>query len=319
MIEASVVVATHNRAGLLPALVAALEAQTLEPDRFEVVVVDDGSTDGTPEVLDRLAAASPLALRLLRVERNQGAGAARTLGVLSAAGPIVAFTDDDCRPAPVWLERGLRAMSTHGHCFVVGRTDPDPVDADRLVRPFARTLRSRSTRFAPTANVFYRREDIIAVGGFDRRFPSAAGEDTELSLRVRETGVDPVYEPDALVHHAVHPGGFRAALRDTRRWVDIPLVLRLHPGRRDELAVRRWFWKRSHPRVLLVLAGLALGRRWRPALLLAAPWVWFRVRVDPACPGPRRRWLALPAVLVVDTAEVVAMVEGSLKHRTLIL
>src|SRR2546430_13920788 len=99
---ASVVVATHQRAHLLPRLIKALEDQEAAP-AFEVIVVDDSSTDGTWDVLVGLASSSTVRLRPLQTLRNSGPAAARNLGWRSAAGRVVAFTDDDCVPRPGWL------------------------------------------------------------------------------------------------------------------------------------------------------------------------------------------------------------------------
>ncbi|HEY2557514.1 MAG TPA: glycosyltransferase family 2 protein, partial [Diaminobutyricibacter sp.] len=119
----SVVVATHNRAGLLPRLVAALEAQ--EPcGPFEVVVVDDGSTDETFTVLEDLARVTPLDLVPVRMTRNGGPAAARNAGWQRARAPLVAFTDDDCTPQPGWLARLLDDLDRFD--VVQGRTVPDP-------------------------------------------------------------------------------------------------------------------------------------------------------------------------------------------------
>jgi GT2 family glycosyltransferase len=315
--KVSVVVSTHQRARLLPNLVHALEAQTLDPDQFEVVITNDGSTDETRSVLDDLKRRSPLNITVLHAERNQGAPAGRNLAWRVAQAPVIAFTDDDCRPQPKWLEAGLAAME-RGR-VVVGLTTPPP-DQEKLASgPFARALWVREAKYFETANVFYLRSDLEACGGFEERF--RAGEDTDLALRVVPAGDDVVFAEDAHVHHDVRPSEFRGAVRETFRWVDLPLVVGRHPQVRTTLLHRRVFWKRSHPTALLALAGIALAvARRRPLpLLLVLPWVRLRVTSMPLTPGPRRRWLVLPQGLVLDLTEVAVMVKGSVKHRTLVL
>src|SRR4051812_19853042 len=98
---ASVVVATHNRAELLARLTDALRAQS-DVDAFEVIVVDDGSADATPDVLRRIERSWP-ALRTIRLDENRGPATARNAGWRAATAPIVAFTDDDCVPQAGWL------------------------------------------------------------------------------------------------------------------------------------------------------------------------------------------------------------------------
>jgi len=313
----SVVVSTHNRARLLSALVSALEAQTLDAREFEVVVTDDGSTDDTAAVLADLQRRSPLAMTVLRNERNRGAAAGRNVAWRQARAPIIAFTDDDCRPQPKWLEAGLAAME-HAR-VVVGRTTPPPDQEEMAFDPFSRALWVREPKYFETANVFYRRSDLEASGGFEERF--RAGEDTDLALRVIPTGDGAAFAEDAFVYHAVRASDFMAAVRETFRWIDLPLVVGRHPQVRTTLLHRRVFWKRSHPLVLLAMAGMVLAvvRRRPWPLLLVAPWVRLRVTAQPLTPGPRRRWFVLPAGFVLDVVEVAVMVRGSVRHGALVL
>ena len=315
--EVTVVVPTRNRARLLGRLLAALEEQTLDPARFEVVVVDDSSDDGTADLLARTLADTGLRLRSLRTCRRRGPAAARNLGWRSSQAPVVAFTDDDCVPAPTWLEAGMAALGSGARC-VVGRTAPDPAQLRRARRAFARSISVESVRFYETCNVFYRRDDLASVGGFDERFRRPSGEDTALGLTLAERGVASTFTPEALVHHEVWSPGWRAVLLETLRWVDLPLVVATHPQVRSALRFRI-FWRDAHPWALCVLAALLLARRRPWTLLLVLPWLDHRLRRDPVCPGPRRRVLALPGALVLDLTEVGVMAAGSLRHRTVML
>lgn len=314
-VDVSVVIATYQRAELLPRLVAALEAQTYE-GRFEVIFVDDGSRDRTAQVLEGLSSRSRLDIRVLGDGRNRRQAAARNIGWRDARAPIVAFTDDDCVPTPAWLAEGMQAMA-RGDRVVVGRTLPDPTQASSS-GPFSRTISVADEALFETCNIFYRREDLEAADGFDEAFTSHGGEDTDLGWRVRKSGVEAVFEPGALVHHDVKPSDLRSAVREALRWTGIPRVIRLHPEGRSFL-VGGVFWKPSHPFAIAALAGALLAPRSRLALGLALPWIWYRARVAPLAPGPRRRLLVLPGAFLVDLAEVVAMVRGSIEHRTFVL
>jgi glycosyltransferase involved in cell wall biosynthesis len=318
--EVSVVVATYRRAPLLPRLVAALEEQSLAPERFEVVVCDNGSDDDTSAVLAGLAGRSPLRLRVVRTAVNRGPAAGRELAWRAAEAPVLAFTDDDCQPEPGWLAAGLAEMRARGRAVVVGRTVPDP-EQEHLLVDFSRTQRVDDARFAQTCNVFYRRADLEASGGFDPGFETPGGEDTDLALRVEALGSPRVHAPAAVVRHDVRPSSLRATLRETLRWYDIPRVYAKHPHARRESLHRRLFWKPSHPPVLLLAAGvgIALARRRPGPLLLAVPWIRFRTVVWPVSGGPRRRWAMLPGALAVDALEVAVMARGSLRNRTVVL
>lgn len=315
----SVVVSTYQRAHLLAGLIASLEAQTLPQDQFEVVIANNGATDGTAAVLDRLAAESSLHLRVVTATTNRGPAAGRNLAWRSARADVVAFTDDDCHPTPRWLEAGLKLMDGATRRVVVGRTCPPPADEPLARGPFSRAVRVDDARLFQTCNVWFRRADLELVNGFDETFDEPAGEDTDLGLRVTEAGARPMFSSAALVYHPVRPSDFRATIRETLRWTGIPRVIALHPDRRD-LLYRRVFWKASHPAALLAAVSLAVVHRHPMAGgMLAVPYAWYRTRRAPLCPGPRRRWVALPGALVVDLLEVAVMVRGSWRARTVVL
>lgn len=315
----SVAVSTYQRAASLPRLFEALEQQTLPVEDFEVIVADNGATDDTAAVLQRLQATSPLRIRVVTAERNRGPAAGRNLAWKEGRAPIVAFTDDDCRPQPRWLEAGLEAMAESA--VVVGRTEPPPEQARLENGPFARVVRVHQARFFETCNVFYRRSDLEAAAGFDETFRTPAGEDTDLALRIRPRGEGVAFAEDALVYHDVRPSDFVGAVREALRWVDIPRVIRLHPEMRERLLYRRYFWRESHPRAIAALLGLVAAsvRRSPVPLVLLAPWVHYRLSRAPLCPGPRRRVLVLPQGLALDVLEVAVMVRGSVRHRTIVL
>ncbi len=284
----------------------------------EIVVVDDASADDTQAVAAEAARWCPVPVTVLRQPVRLGPAAARNRGWRRARGSVVAFTDDYCMPSPRWLAAGLAAMDGTPMA-VVGRTEPPREQLALGGLPFARVLRVRDARFAETCNVFYRRSDLASVGGFDERFRRPSGEDTRLALDLRAAGLVHHYHPDALVHHDVRTGGWRAAWSETSRWADLPLVVAGRPWARRELAHRMVFWKPTHPPALGLVVGLAAARRRRTALVLCGPWLWRRLVSDPVCGSPAGRVWYLPAAAALDLLEVAVMVRGSWRHRTVLL
>lgn len=315
----SVAVSTHNRCTSLLRLLGALEQQTLDADRFEVVVVDDASSDDTAKTLADFDPRSSLRLRTLRLDRNRGQAVGRNEAWRNARAPVIAFTDDDCTPTTSWLEEGLTELRK-GPGIVIGATQPDPAQR-HLLDPLARTVRVTEASRAPTCNAFYLASDLETVGGFDETFGATAGEDTDLAWRIQEQlGRELRFSEPALVHHDVRPRSLAQALREAHRWEGIARVVARHP----ELARKSWwyggyFLRPSHPWALLAASGLALAIFVPPTLLLT--WPWLRKHVLRGRPGlgwvGRLRYA--PALLIIDLHEIWVLARASVRHRALIL
>lgn len=320
--EAGVVVATHNRADLLPRLLRALERQH-GIEAFEVVVVDDASTDDTPSVLDELARTASVPVRIHRIESNRGPATARNLGWRASTAPYIAFTDDDCVPQAGWLESLVDALGTND--VAQGRTMPDPAQAAHH-GPFSRTLDVKTEDgFYQTCNIAYRRSVLERLGGFDEHFRHPAGEDTDLAWRARDAGAATTFVDGAVVYHDVRRSRFRTHLRDTWRWEGCVLTIRKHPGLRS-LIWRRVFLRATHPPALLgglglVIVVVAIGRPLAQAagLALLIPYARLRIWRWPLSGGPRRRLAAIPGAFVADLAESLAMIVASVRYRTFVL
>jgi GT2 family glycosyltransferase len=315
-LRVSVAVSTYQRAHLLPRLVRALEAQTLPYDEFELVITDNGSTDTTRETLQEIARTTSLNLRCERLDVNRGPAAGRNAAWRRASAPVVAFTDDDCIPQPTWLERGLAAVDAAD--IVVGFTQPDPAQESHR-GPFSRSLYVGEARFFQTCNVFYRRGDLEATGGFDEGFKTPGGEDTDLGWRVADLGRTVAFGPDVVVHHDISPSDFRAKLRETWRWWSIPRIVARHPERGRGILHHRLFWRPSHPHVIAAIAGLAVAWRYPIALLATLPWLYLRTKRAPLDWGRVRRFVVLPGAFAIDALEVVVMIRGSIAFRALVL
>jgi glycosyltransferase involved in cell wall biosynthesis len=316
----TVCVSTRNRARLLPRLIEHLEAQSMPRDKFEVVIVDNGSTDDTWDVLRGAAQRSPLDLHVLRNPPGKGPAAGRNRAWRAAQAPLCAFTDDDCMPTPGWLAAVARRMD--GAVALGAGSIVPPPEQVPLIGPFTRIVVAprEYAAWCATANLVVRREDLEAVGGFDESFLNVAGEDTDLGLRIMARGVEFRYLDDAVVQHGVEQVGFRGRIRDQQRWVDIPAVFAKNPGARKLLLHHHVFWKRTHPRVLALTAGtIATVAGWPAAALLAWPWLHERWCIEPLAETRGERLATLPVALVLDLSEVVVMLRGSFRHRELVL
>lgn len=300
-VEVSVVVPTVDRVALLERCLRGLAAQ--EGVAFEVLVVHDGDR-GVAALLETWRDRLPL--QPIEIA-ERGAPAKRNAGWRAASAPVVAFVDDDCEPAPVWLKAALDALDD-GVDLVQGRVEAHPEDG-AVTGLFSRTIEVHGpSDLYPNANLVYRRSALERVGGYDPAF--AGGEDTDLAWRVLESGGRAVWAPEALVWHAVRSAGFAEHLRSLPRWHTLALVVRRHPQLRRH-AHRRIFWKRSHPTAALAVAGVALSILDRRALALVAPLLARRVREAGVGDGLR--------LAAADAVEVGVMAYGSVRHGAVVL
>jgi len=256
----------YNGATTLDACLRALAMQTVDPSRYEVIVVDDGSTDGSAEI------AAEHGMTLIRQAR-QGAAAARNRGAQQAHGLILLFTDADCEPLPTWIEEMLAPFADSA---VAGAKGTYRTRQQSLVARFTqaeyeekydRLARLERIDFVDTHAAAYRRDLFLEAGGFDASFPAALVEDQELSYRLAERGHKLVFAPAACVYHQHPATTWHYARRKIQlgRW-KVRVHLR-HPAK----AVRDSYtpWTQKAQLVLLPLfAGFAAA-----AALGSAPWL----------------------------------------------
>jgi glycosyltransferase involved in cell wall biosynthesis len=309
----SVVIPTFQRAASLPGLIEALEAQTLPIEDFDVRIVDDASRDETPVILDALAARARVKVRVMRNERNTGPGAARNRGWRSSDAPIIAFTDDDCVPAPGWLEAGLAAFDQGSAGVVQGCTLPDPRTP---AKSWAKTLRvDRLSKLYESCNIFYRTEVLSTAGGFDEEITVPFGEDTALGWEARRQGVTTDFAPDALVYHSVTQPGARYWFKYAMMHGNFPKLVRRFPEMRRELLWLQLFTKRRHAALISAVAGVAAGAFWWPGFALAIPYVWRQTPRSLKAVDLRDHLLGT----AFDAAVLASLIMGSVRERTLVL
>ncbi|MBI2867718.1 MAG: glycosyltransferase [Chloroflexi bacterium] len=186
------------------------------PADVEVIVVDDGSTDGTREALTRLIHPHRTYIK----QSNQGPATARNKGVEVASGDYVAFTDDDCVPVEPWPWPLVQRLEQEDALVagVGGQVQPLQNGVFSRYYTFHRILEPPpSCSYLVTANCVYRREALLAVGGFDAGMKHPGGEDPDLSFRIRSKGYQLVFEQSGVVLHEYRQG-FRDFVRTFYRY-----------------------------------------------------------------------------------------------------
>lgn len=233
MTELSIIIPTYNRVRRLRRVLEALERQTV--GGFEVVVVSDGSTDGTDRYLGALS--TSLRLRAL-AQPNRGVAAARNAGVAAASGRLVLFLDDDVVPEPNLVAEHLAIHAQFDEQAVV--LGPMLSPPGFRMQPWVRWEQAMlmkqygamsEGRWAPTPRQFYTgnaslaKRHVLAVGGFDEGFRRA--EDVELAYRLADRGLRFVFHPGAVGHHY--------AERSFSSWLETPHAY----GRNDVIFTRQ--------------------------------------------------------------------------------
>jgi GT2 family glycosyltransferase len=197
--EISVVVAVRDGAGSLRLLLESLAGQTLARERFEVIVVDNGSRDGTAAAVARTAGA--VVIR----ESWANRGLARNRGVAAASADLIAFTDGDCLAEPGWLAALLGCLGSAplvaGPVRLETATPPNRCERLELLWRFDQEAHVERSRWAASANLGIRRDAFLELGGFDPAYRHI-GEDVDLCLRAGAAGHRLVYCSDAGIRHA---------------------------------------------------------------------------------------------------------------------
>ena len=175
------------------------------PEEYEVIVIDDGSTDTTPRIVEEYEK-----VRLIK-QGNAGPAAARNRGAAEAKGDIILFTDSDCVPAPDWIAEMVKPFKENAE--VVGVKGRYKTGQKEIVARFVQLeyedkyhymVRERYIDFIDTYSAAFKKDVFIEARGYDTDFPVACAEDVELSYRLSNKGYRMVFNPGAVVYH-IHP------------------------------------------------------------------------------------------------------------------
>jgi len=266
--DLSVIVATHNRRELLVRCIDSLTAQDADPASFEVIVADDGSSDGTAEAVEALE--TPFRLGCLRLEKG-GQAAAQNAAIAAASGRFALILDDDVVATPQLVREHLAAQAGDPPVLGVGHLEQRPPPRrDYFAENFARTwnrhyeeLPGREIDWTACfgANLSAPLEVLREIGGFATDLP--VGEDMELAYRLERAGCTPRFLAQA---KAVHDDrkGWRRLLEDSRRQGTGQLVL---ANRHPEMYAKLFGWFTATSRLEVAVRRLLLALPVPPRLL----------------------------------------------------
>lgn len=321
----SVVVPAYNAADCLPLCLRALVDQEDLPGRLEILVVDDGSTDGTAEAARE---AGGERLRVISRAERGGPARARNAGIKAALGELVLFTDADCIPDRRFVAEICHPLLDHpavggvkGAYRTTQRSTAARFAQAEFEERYRMMARLNSIDFIDTYAAAFRRSVLEEAGGFDTSFPVPNNEDVDLSYRIAAAGHRMVFAPAAVVEHRHRPslaGYFR--LKVGRGYWRMK-VYRRYPGKAAGDSYTPWTMQVQLAAAAGGVAALAVGLFFSPALplLLIFLLVFLAVTLPfAAALFARDPLLALlsPALLGLRTlALLTGMVAGLVRFR----
>ena len=252
----SVIVPTYNRESLIRRFITSLAKQTYPQSDYEIIVVDDASTDDTKHTCQQLCKTVPN-LIFLSMETNAKQSTATNKGLEIARGKYILLTDDDCIPDPDWIQQMYLALQEHPVIAGCIKTEADNyTELTENISQFHRFMegmKEREVGFIAGANMGFHKEVLDKVGNFEPRAPNP---DTNLILRVRKEGYPVWFYPKAKITHAPQKGGFRNIIKQTIRYSSNTILLR---NKYAEMLSTPYFLKNS---LLLILLSpfLAVGK-----------------------------------------------------------
>jgi glycosyltransferase involved in cell wall biosynthesis len=233
-VDFSILIPTHNRLSTLSLTLQAVASQTGRTGDYEVLVIDDGSTDHTADGVRRIQKDYPVPLHYF-YQPNRKQGAARNLGARNAQGRFLLFLGDDTLPVERFLEEHRKTHETHqsfgrqlSKLVVIGYTTwPDDFVRTRFLDyvgekgwQFGFSLIEDQEdvpfNFFYTSNLSMSRDFFLEVGGFDENFQEYGWEDIELSVRLKSRGMKMIYNPASVTHHH-HPMSLASFLDRQRK------------------------------------------------------------------------------------------------------
>jgi glycosyltransferase involved in cell wall biosynthesis len=278
----SVIVPVYNGSATIEACLNALAHQSISPDSYEIIIVDDGSTDNTSQVVTAWSNRHPhLRCQQLR-QSNTGPAAARNRGAQIAQGWLLLFTDADCQPCTTWIETFAKIFAADATISAAmgAYTSEQKTAAARFAQlEFEERYVGMATRatidLVATYSAAFRRDVFLKETGFDPSFPKANNEDVEFSFRLSRQGYRMVFVPAATVSHPHVPTWWGYARTKFGRAFWRTVVYKRYPAKAVKDSYTPQLLKLQIILAPLCLLGLLwmVGQRTATGLLLCVPFL----------------------------------------------
>ena len=328
-IKVSVVIPTFNRKDLLKETLKSLFNQTYPKDKYEIIVCDDGSTDGTEEIVRELIKKSPCDLRYYK-QKNRGPASARNLGIYNARGEIIGFTDDDCVVSSTWIEQAVPYFEDVKIGAIQGFVAPSIYKPGRMEKIFKIALgitHTHDTGRYVTANMFFRKKAILEAGCFDPEVVWV--EDTDLAYRIKRIRYKILFSDNVIVYHAVQYISYLKYFKLLKKYEFAALQVKRYPEIRNTLYLGFIFRKQdAYPIfVMLTIISVVLNKilflnmyvTYLFLLFSIASYLWSRVFKDFHVKLYLLRVMAFIRNLVIDSLILYHILRGAIRYKCFVI
>ena len=327
-IKVSIVIPTFNRKDLLKKTLKSLFNQTCPKDKYEIIVCDDGSTDGTEEIVRELIKKSPCVLRYYK-QKNRGVASAMNLGISNAKGDIIGFTGDDCIVSPTWIEQAAPYFEDEKIGGIQGIIEAQVDKANKLEKIFKfryAVTHTEDVDWYAGANMFFRKKAIIEVGCFDLEV--VWGEDTDLAYKVKRRGYEILFcekKNAMIVYHAVTYIGYLKFFKSLKKYEFSALHVKRHPEIRKSFYLGFIMRKQDvYPiftilTIISAISNINIYFTYTALLISIASYLWGRVFRDSHIGSYPIRIMAFIRNFIIDSLVLYHILRGSLRYRCFIV
>ncbi|WP_018617163.1 glycosyltransferase [Segetibacter koreensis] len=319
-IAISVVVPTFQRPQLLISCLRHLCRQTLEREKYEVIIVSDGPDVLAKQIVAEYRTCSSLNIKFLSLPVKKGPAAARNLGWQNAHGILIAFTDDDCLPDKKWLESILNHYKNEPEIAYTGKVI---VPVSEQPTDFELNTKGLETGDFVTANCVCTKATLQATGGFDEAFTEAWREDSDLEFKLLNRKVPIVKLNDAIVIHPVRKVAWGVSIKEQRKAMFNALLFKKYPDLFRKRIRKSPNWKYYF--IILFFIVLAVSVFLKITLLTVVAFVgWFYLtitfivkRLIPARKTVSHIFEMIATSVVIPFLSVFWTLYGAIKYRVL--
>ena len=326
-IEVSIIIPTRNRKNMLRDVIKSLFNQTYPKDKYEIIVCDDGSTDGTEEIVKNMMKNAPCKLRYFKVQsKYRGPAFPRNVGIRAARGEIIGFTDDDCIVTPTWIEKAISYFRKREVGGIQGYVAPQIYKPNKIEKIFKipRVItQTEDNGWYITANMFFRKKAIIEAGYFNPEL--VWGQDTDLAYRVKRQGYKILFGEDVVVYHAVQYIGYLEYFKLSKKLEFFALQLKRNPEIRKTLYLG-FIFKRQHIypifflfTIISALFHIDINITCSALLASLASYLWGRVFRDSHVKLYPIRIIAFWRNFVIDFISLYYTVRGAISYKCFVI